>query len=93
MKAAFFPLAKECLLGYAATTGGMCTHAHTHTHLSFDEEADMVLCYGAAIQRGTVVYHLHHHQVQCTGQHPQGTGKVPSVSQLDLISTKLALLA
>lgn len=53
-------------------------------YLSLDQETDVMLSYGAAIERGTVLYHLHHHHMQHAGQHCQGTSKVTSVGKSHL---------
>ena len=69
---------------------GLLLEVHrSKTHLSLEQETDVVLGYGAAVERRTLLYHLHHHQVQSTGQHPQGSAKVARVGQLHLRVTTM----
>jgi len=57
---------------------------HSDMHLCFDQEADVVLFDGAAIERGTVVDVLYHHHVQESGDGRQGSGKVWHPRQFQL---------
>ena len=64
------------------------THTHTHTlvisHQALDEEADVMVGYGEAIERGTLLNVLHDAKMEASCNGRQSTAKVTCVGELHL---------